>query len=153
MTDNEILADGIIKKSPKERLEATIGKGMEFYIHGTSTFNILFENRATQLLISLFPFLGDSSINLKKGKNHINKAIGNSIMEHGNIIGHHIDDQISNKSYGSHKHIFKNESHKGSKNSLDNDDHEEKRDASKEELGRRPGKLRFEIKSLLTILF
>ncbi|GJQ68184.1 para [Trypoxylus dichotomus] len=114
MTDNEILADGIIKKSPKERLEATIGKGMEFYIHG------------------------DSSINLKKGKNHINKAIGNSIMEHGNFMGHHIDDQISNKSYGSHKHIFKNESHKGSTNSLEHDDHEEKRDASKEELGRRP---------------
>lgn len=34
MTDNEILADGIIKKSPKDRLEATIGKGMELYIHG-----------------------------------------------------------------------------------------------------------------------
>lgn len=61
-------------------------------------------------------------------------------MEHGNYMGHYKDDQISNKSYGSHKHIFKNDSHKGSTNSLEQEeDHEEKRDASKEELGRRPG--------------
>ncbi|KAJ8923861.1 hypothetical protein NQ315_010443 [Exocentrus adspersus] len=43
------------------------------------------------------------------------------------------DDEISNKSYGSHKHRFKDESHKGSPDVLD--EHEEKRDASKEELG------------------
>lgn len=44
------------------------------------------------------------------------------------------DDEImSNKSYGSHKHRFKDDSHKGSGD--ESDEHEEKRDASKEELG------------------
>lgn len=54
-------------------------------------------------------------------------------MEHGDFIGHLEDDDLSNKSYGSHKHRFKDESHKGSAD--DFDEHEEKRDASKEELG------------------
>ncbi|XP_017780931.1 PREDICTED: sodium channel protein para isoform X5 [Nicrophorus vespilloides] len=116
ISGDEILADGIIfrdKKSPKDRLEVTIGDGMEFTIHG------------------------DSNTNLKRGKNNINKPklIGNSLLEHGNYIGHLEDDQISNKSYGSHKHRFKDESHKGSADTLDQEDHEEKRDASKEELG------------------
>ncbi|XP_018568926.1 sodium channel protein para isoform X1 [Anoplophora glabripennis] len=113
---DEILADGIIfkdKKSPKDRLEVTIGDGMEFTIHG------------------------DSKTNLKRGKNinNINKSktIGNSILDHGEFLGHLEDDEISNKSYGSHKHRFKDESHKGSADVLD--EHEEKRDASKEELG------------------
>lgn len=44
LSADEILADGIIfrdKKSPKDRLEVTIGDGMEFTIHGTlgSTLN------------------------------------------------------------------------------------------------------------------
>lgn len=37
LSGDEILADGIIfrdKKSPKDRLEVTIGDGMEFTIHG-----------------------------------------------------------------------------------------------------------------------
>ncbi|KAF2902697.1 hypothetical protein ILUMI_03476 [Ignelater luminosus] len=108
-----IVADGIIKKNPKDRLEVTIGDGMEFIIHG------------------------DSKTNLKRGKNNLNKSktIGNSILEHGDFIGHLEDDQISNKSYGSHKNRFKDESHKGSANTLDPDEQEEKRDASKEELG------------------
>ncbi|CAH0562424.1 unnamed protein product [Brassicogethes aeneus] len=111
---DEILADGMLfrdKKSPKDRLEVTIGDGMEFTIHG------------------------DSKTNLKRGKNNINKSktIGNSILEHGDFIGHLDDDEISNKSYGSHKNRFKDESHKGSADVLD--DQEEKRDASKEELG------------------
>nr|XP_023023065.1 sodium channel protein para isoform X3 [Leptinotarsa decemlineata] len=113
---DEILADGMIfkdKKSPKDRLEVTIGDGMEFTIHG------------------------DSKTNLKRGKNisNINKSktIGNSILDHSDFLGHLDDDEISNKSYGSHKHRFRDESHKGSAVVLD--DQEEKRDASKEELG------------------
>lgn len=37
LSGDEILADGILfrdKKSPKDRLEVTIGDGMEFTIHG-----------------------------------------------------------------------------------------------------------------------
>ncbi|XP_063929407.1 sodium channel protein para-like isoform X9 [Zophobas morio] len=103
----EIVADGLIKKSPKDRLEVTIGTGMDLTVHGDP----------------------------KRGKNSINKSktIGNSILEHGMYIGHLDEDEISNKSYGSHKHRFKDESHKGSADMLD--EHEEKRDASKEELG------------------
>lgn len=101
------------KKSPKDRLEVTIGDGMEFTIHG------------------------DPKANLKRGKNinNINKSktIGNSIIDHTDFLGHLEDDETSNKSYGSHKHRFKDESHKGSADILD--DQEEKRDASKEELG------------------
>lgn len=49
------------------------------------------------------------------------------------------EDVMSTISYGSHKHRpFKDESHKGSANTLD--DEEEKRDASKEELGIEDGK-------------
>ncbi|CAG9855273.1 unnamed protein product [Phyllotreta striolata] len=111
---DEILADGMIfkdKKSPKDRLEVTIGDGMEFTIHG------------------------DSKTNIKRAKNAVskNKTLGNSILEHGNYLGHLDDDEISNKSYGSHKHRFKDDSHKGSADVLD--EQEEKRDASKEELG------------------
>ncbi|XP_065166084.1 sodium channel protein para isoform X6 [Atheta coriaria] len=115
LSGDEILADGIMfrdKKSPKDRLEVTIGDGMEFTIHG------------------------DSNTNLKRGKNNINKnKIGNSILDHGTYIGHLDDDQISNKSYGSHKHRFKDDSHRCSADTIDQDEHEEKRDASKEELG------------------
>lgn len=54
------------------------------------------------------------------------------------FIGHLDEDEISNKSYGSHKNRFKDESHNGSADMLD--EHEEKRDASKEELGIGDGK-------------
>ena len=51
---------------------------------------------------------------------------------------------FSNKSYGSHKHQpFKDESHKGSMESLDQ---EEKKDSSKEDLEHEPGKF-------MTVLF
>ncbi|XP_024936090.1 sodium channel protein para isoform X10 [Cephus cinctus] len=117
------LADGELdgyrdKKSAKDlnnQLEVAIGDGMEFTIHG------------------------DLKNKLKKGKLCMNntKAIGNSInhrdnrMEH-EYINHHDEDTISNKSYGSHKHRpFKDESHKGSMDSLNG---EEKKDASKEDL-------------------
>lgn len=119
---DEIIADGILfkdKKSPKDRLEVTIGDGMEFTIHG------------------------DPKANLKRGKNmnNINKSktIGNSIIDHTDFLGHLDDDETSNKSYGSHKHRFKDESHKGSADILD--EQEEKRDASKEELGIEEGRL------------
>lgn len=94
------------------------------------------------LVLTCF-LLGDSKTNLKRGKNSVNKskAIGNSILEHGNYMGHLDDDQISNKSYGSHKHRFMDDSHKGSADTLDHDDHEEKRDACKEELGIEEGKM------------
>lgn len=66
--------------------------------------------------------------------------IGNSINHHDNSLVHELnhrgmslqdDDTASIKSYGSHKNrMFKDESHKGSAETLDG---EEKRDASKEE--------------------
>lgn len=46
LSGDEILADGIIfrdKKSPKDRLEVTIGDGMEFTIHGRKQW-LLTEN-------------------------------------------------------------------------------------------------------------
>lgn len=134
MSGDEILADGMIfknKKSTKDRLEVTIGDGMEFTIHG-DTYNTYEDDLHNEMLI----FIGDSKTNFRKGKNNINnkmKAIGNSILEHGDLFANLEDDEISIKSYGSHKHRFKEESHKGSADVLD--DHEEKRDACKEELG------------------
>ncbi|KAG8036982.1 hypothetical protein G9C98_004304 [Cotesia typhae] len=117
------LADGELdgyrdKKSAKEfnnQLEVAIGEGMEFTIHG------------------------DLRNKLRKERLSMNntKAISNSInhydcrLDH-DYINHHDDDTISNKSYGSHKNRpFKDESHKGSIDSLDG---EEKKDASKEDL-------------------
>lgn len=51
------------------------------------------------------------------------------------------DDTISQKSYGSHKNRpFKDESHKGSAETMDG---EEKRDASKEDLGLEDGNYYF----------
>ncbi|XP_018330937.1 sodium channel protein para isoform X3 [Agrilus planipennis] len=114
LTGEEILADGMIfphKKSPKDKLEVTIGDGMEFTIHG------------------------DSKANLKKVKNNINKSktIGNSILEHSDFNAYFDDDLISNKSYGSHKNRFKDGSHKGSITVTEPEDQEEKKDASKED--------------------
>lgn len=116
ISEDEILANGLMKKNPKDRLEVTIGTGMEFTIHG------------------------DSKTNIKRGKNNISKSktIGNSILEHGDFLSHFDEDEISIKSYGSHKYRIKIDSHKGS---IDlHDEHEEKRDASKEELGIAEGK-------------
>ncbi|KAK9308008.1 hypothetical protein QLX08_001900 [Tetragonisca angustula] len=115
------LADGELdayrdKKSAKElnQLEVAIGDGMEFTIHG------------------------DLKNKLKKGKLCMNnsKVIANSINHRDyrldNDYINNEDDTISNKSYGSHKNrAFKDESHKGSMDSLDG---EEKKDASKEDL-------------------
>lgn len=51
------------------------------------------------------------------------------------------DDTISQKSYGSHKiRSFKDESHKGSADTIDG---EEKKDASKEELGLEEGNTQY----------
>ncbi|XP_046749983.1 sodium channel protein para isoform X14 [Diprion similis] len=116
------LADGELdgyrdKKNAKDlnnQLEVAIGDGMEFTIH-------------------------DLKNKLKKGKLCMNntKAIGNSINHHDNrmeheYMNHHEEDTISHKSYGSHNNRpFKDESHKGSVDSLDG---EEKKDASKEDL-------------------
>lgn len=70
------------------------------------------------------------------------RTIANSILEHGDLINCGIEeDRFSNKSYGSHKHHFKDESHKGSADTFDQDQ-DEKRDASKEELGIEDGTLR-----------
>ncbi|KYM97213.1 Sodium channel protein para [Cyphomyrmex costatus] len=116
------LADGDLdayrdKKSAKElnQLEVAIGDGMEFTIHG------------------------DLKNKLKRGKLCMNntKVIANSINHHdyrldNDYINQNEDDTISNKSYGSHKNrAFKDESHKGSMDSLNG---EEKKDASKEDL-------------------
>ncbi|XP_033207452.1 sodium channel protein para [Belonocnema kinseyi] len=106
------------KKSVKElnnQFEVAIGDGMEFTIHG------------------------DLKNKMKKGSLCMNntKGLVNSInhrdfrLDH-EYINHNEDDTISNKSYGSHKNrSFKDESHKGSLDSLDG---EEKKDASKEDL-------------------
>lgn len=75
--------------------------------------------------------------------------IGNSISNHqDNRLEHELnhrgmslqdDDTASIKSYGSHKNRpFKDESHKGSAETMEG---EEKRDASKEDLGIDEGKL------------
>uniref|UniRef100_A0A3F2YZP3 Sodium channel protein para n=1 Tax=Anopheles melas TaxID=34690 RepID=A0A3F2YZP3_9DIPT len=122
LTPDDILADGLLKKGIKEhnQLEVAIGDGMEFTIHGD------LKNKA------------------KKNKQIMNsKVIGNSINNHqDNKLDHELnhrgvslqdDDTASIKSYGSHKNRpFKDESHKGSAETMEG---EEKRDASKEDLG------------------
>nr|XP_049462242.1 sodium channel protein para isoform X47 [Anopheles coluzzii] len=123
LTPDDILADGLLKKGIKEhnQLEVAIGDGMEFTIHGD------LKNKA------------------KKNKQIMNnsKVIGNSISNHqDNKLDHELnhrgvslqdDDTASIKSYGSHKNRpFKDESHKGSAETMEG---EEKRDASKEDLG------------------
>ncbi|XP_032452139.1 voltage-gated sodium channel alpha subunit isoform X9 [Nasonia vitripennis] len=106
------------KKSVKElnnQFEVAIGDGMEFTIHGD-----LKNKMRTSLCLNN------------------TKALVNSINHHRDFrldhdyMNHNEDDTISNKSYGSHKNrSFKDESHKGSLDSLDG---EEKKDASKEDL-------------------
>ncbi|XP_037914865.1 sodium channel protein para isoform X11 [Hermetia illucens] len=118
---DDILVDGLLKKGVKEQnqLEVAIGDGMEFTIHG------------------------DLKSKSKKGKLMNNTAmIGNSINHQDNRLEHELnhrglslqdDDTASINSYGSHKNRpFKDESHKGSAETMDG---EEKRDVSKEDLG------------------
>lgn len=80
--------------------------------------------------------------------------IGNSIGIHSdNKLEHEInhrgiddDETLSIKSYGSHKNRpFKDESHKGSAETIEG---EEKRDASKEDLGVDEGKKRLPKRNL-----
>ncbi|XP_017476975.1 PREDICTED: sodium channel protein para [Rhagoletis zephyria] len=119
---DDIIADGLIKKGIKEQnqLEVAIGDGMEFTIHG------------------------DMKNNKPKKPKYLNNAtmIGNSINHQDNRLEHELnhrglslqdDDTASINSYGSHKNRpFKDESHKGSAETMEG---EEKRDASKEDLG------------------
>ncbi|XP_054288733.1 sodium channel protein para-like isoform X6 [Macrosteles quadrilineatus] len=116
LTTDEILADGMVYRDKKDQLEVAIGDGMEFTIHG------------------------DLKPKIYKGKNHIGNSIGNHQDNRldAEYIRHRLDeDTISNKSYGSHKHRpFKDESHKGSIESID--DQEEKKDSSKEDLEHEP---------------
>ncbi|XP_055922887.1 sodium channel protein para isoform X1 [Eupeodes corollae] len=119
---DELLADGLIKKGIKEQnqLEVAIGDGMEFTIHG------------------------DLKNNKSKKSKYLNNStmIGNSINHQDNRLEHELnhrglslqdDDTASINSYGSHKNRpFKDESHKGSAETMEG---EEKRDASKEDLG------------------
>lgn len=66
------------------------------------------------------------------------------------FIGHLDEDEISTKSYGSHINRFNEEkSHKGSIDMLD--EHEEKRDASKEELGIDDGIKYTSVVALITV--
>ncbi|KAL9871772.1 sodium voltage-gated channel paralytic isoform 20-T30 [Glossina fuscipes fuscipes] len=119
---DEILVDGLIKKGLKEQnqLEVAIGDGMEFTIHG------------------------DLKNNKPKKSKFLNNTtmMGNSINHQDNRLEHELnhrglsiqdDDTASINSYGSHKNRpFKDESHKGSAETMEG---EEKRDASKEDLG------------------
>nr|QLB38373.1 Nav5-1 [Apolygus lucorum] len=108
---DEIRADGMIYRDKKDQLEVAIGDGMEFTIHG------------------------DLKSKMNKVKNHIGNSIGNhqdNRLDTDYIRNRYDEDSISNKSYGSHKHRpLKEESHKGSMESLDQ---EEKKDLSKEDL-------------------
>nr|QLB38368.1 Nav12-2 [Apolygus lucorum] len=108
---DEIRADGMIYRDKKDQLEVAIGDGMEFTIHG------------------------DLKSKMNKVKNHIGNSIGNhqdNRLDTDYIRNRYDEDSISNKSYGSHKHRpLKDESHKGSMESLDQ---EEKKDLSKEDL-------------------
>nr|QLB38375.1 Nav3-2 [Apolygus lucorum] len=107
---DEIRADGMIYRDKKDQLEVAIGDGMEFTIH-------------------------DLKSKMNKVKNHIGNSIGNhqdNRLDTDYIRNRYDEDSISNKSYGSHKHRpLKDESHKGSMESLDQ---EEKKDLSKEDL-------------------
>ncbi|XP_075226668.1 sodium voltage-gated channel paralytic [Lycorma delicatula] len=115
LTTDEILADGMVFRDKKDQLEVAIGDGMEFTIHG------------------------DLKSKLNRAKNHIGNSIGNhqdNQLDTEYIRNRLDEDNISNKSYGSHKNRpFKDESHKGSLESLDG---EEKKDSSKEDLDHEP---------------
>ncbi|XP_050676151.1 sodium channel protein para isoform X7 [Leptidea sinapis] len=121
--DNELelgndLDDGVLYKDKKlkDQVEVAIGDGMEFTIPGDNKY------KKGKMLMNNINAITD---------NHTDNRINCDINHHGYPIQD--DDTISQKSYGSHKiRSFKDESHKGSADTIDG---EEKKDASKEELG------------------
>ncbi|XP_047506161.1 sodium channel protein para isoform X24 [Pieris napi] len=121
--DNELelgadIEDGVLFKDKKlkDQVEVAIGDGMEFTIPGDNKY------KKGNILMNNINAITD---------NHTDNRINSDINHHGYPIQD--DDTISQKSYGSHKiRSFKDESHKGSADTIDG---EEKKDASKEELG------------------
>ncbi|CAH2049421.1 unnamed protein product, partial [Iphiclides podalirius] len=121
--DNELelgadIEDGVLYKDKKlkDQVEVAIGDGMEFTIPGDNKY------KKGKILINNINAITD---------NHTDNRINCELNHHGYPIQD--DDTISQKSYGSHKiRSFKDESHKGSADTIDG---EEKKDASKEELG------------------
>ncbi|XP_021933650.1 sodium channel protein para isoform X5 [Zootermopsis nevadensis] len=124
LTADEILADGLVyrdKKSPKDQtqLEVAIGDGMEFTIHGDLKSKLKKDNK---LLMNNTQVIGNSF----QG-NHKDNRIENDYLHNRPE-----EDTLSTNTYGSHKNDpFKDESHKGSAETMDG---EEKKDASKEDL-------------------
>ncbi|XP_013140306.1 PREDICTED: sodium channel protein para [Papilio polytes] len=121
--DNELelgadMDDGVLYKDKKlkDQVEVAIGDGMEFTIPGDNKY------KKGKLMLNNINAITD---------NHTDNRINCELNHHGYPIQD--DDTISQKSYGSHKiRSFKDESHKGSADTIDG---EEKKDASKEELG------------------
>ncbi|CAH0724968.1 unnamed protein product, partial [Brenthis ino] len=121
--DNELelgadIDDGVLYKDKKlkDQVEVAIGDGMEFTIPGDNKY------KKGKMLMNNINAITD---------NHTDNRINFELNHHGYPIQD--DDTISQKSYGSHKiRSFKDESHKGSADTIDG---EEKKDASKEELG------------------
>ncbi|XP_045512250.1 sodium channel protein para isoform X8 [Pieris brassicae] len=145
--DNELelgadIEDGVLFKDKKlkDQVEVAIGDGMEFTIPGDNKYkkgNILLNN-----INAITDNHTDNRINCEI--NHhgypiqvstflLNQNLYNVYPIIFQILNFQDDDTISQKSYGSHKiRSFKDESHKGSADTIDG---EEKKDASKEELG------------------
>ncbi|XP_052752157.1 sodium channel protein para isoform X17 [Galleria mellonella] len=121
--DNELelgtdLEDAVLYKDKKlkDQVEVAIGDGMEFTIPGDNKY------KKGKLLMNNINAITD---------NHRDNRLDCELNHHGYPIQD--DDTISQKSYGSHKiRSFKDESHKASTDTIDG---EEKKDASKEELG------------------
>nr|XP_053611687.1 sodium channel protein para isoform X20 [Plodia interpunctella] len=122
--DNELelgtdLDDAVLYKDKKlkDQVEVAIGDGMEFTIPGDNKY------KKGKILMN--------NINAITDTNHRDNRLDCELNHHGYPIQD--DDTISQKSYGSHKiRSFKDESHKCSTDTIDG---EEKKDASKEELG------------------
>ncbi|KAL0821039.1 hypothetical protein ABMA28_005677 [Loxostege sticticalis] len=113
------LDDAVLYKDKKlkDQVEVAIGDGMEFTIPGDNKY------KKGKILMN--------NINAAITDNHRDNRLDCELNHHGYPIQD--DDTISQKSYGSHKiRSFKDESHKGSADTIDG---EEKKDASKEELG------------------
>ncbi|XP_028027718.1 sodium channel protein para isoform X36 [Bombyx mandarina] len=125
--DNELelgtdLDDAVLYKDKKlkDQVEVAIGDGMEFTIPGDNKY------KKGKILMNNINAITD---------NHRDNRLDCELNHHGYPIQD--DDTISQKSYGSHKiRSFKDESHKGSADTIDG---EEKKDASKEELGLEEG--------------
>lgn len=121
--DNELelgtdLDDAVLYKDKKlkDQVEVAIGDGMEFTIPGDNKY------KKGKILLNNINAITD---------NHRDNRLECELNHHGYPIQD--DDTISQKSYGSHKiRSFKDASHKGSGDTIDG---EEKKDASKEDLG------------------